>query len=156
MSALTQNINTWNEGRLHALIKSYDEKGFRASGQFEKDLEPYVKEDERFIKVGMLGSFYAYYMINGRKPTGTDAKKGNPTLLDRIKQWVKDKGLNINPYAVTKSIHKKGTKQFQQKDPKKARLLTDVINRESVFELMKIVSENRIAKLKVQISNILK
>lgn len=55
----------------------------------------------------------------GRKPTGSGATKGNPTLFDQIKEWAQIRGIvtNINDreqlgivYAITKKIHKEGWK----------------------------------------------
>lgn len=58
-------------------------------------------------------------LINGRKPTSSGAKKGSPTLQESILEWVQT--MSIQPkedsmtqlqlsWAITQSIHKKGTK----------------------------------------------
>jgi len=55
----------------------------------------------------------------GRKPTGSGATRGNPTLFEQIKEWAQIRGIvnNINDrkqlgivYAITKKIHKEGWK----------------------------------------------
>jgi len=58
-------------------------------------------------------------LINGRKPTSSGAKKGSPTLQESIYEWVQT--MSIQPreksmtqlqlsWAISNSIHKKGTK----------------------------------------------
>lgn len=58
-------------------------------------------------------------LINGRKPTSSGAKKGNPTLQESILEWVQT--MSIQPresnmtqlqlsWAISNSIHRKGTK----------------------------------------------
>jgi hypothetical protein len=51
----------------------------------------------------------------GRGPTRPGAKKGNPTLFEQIKAWIDKKGLELNPYAVTRNIHKYGTMTWRMK-----------------------------------------
>lgn len=55
----------------------------------------------------------------GRKPTGSGAATGNPTLFEQIREWAKIRGIisDINDrkqlgivYAITKKIHKEGWK----------------------------------------------
>ncbi len=60
----------------------------------------------------------------GRKPTGSGAVKGSPTLFEQIKEWAQIRGIvtNINDrkqlgivYAITKKIHRDGWKTKLQK-----------------------------------------
>lgn len=57
-------------------------------------------------------------LVNGRKPTKSGAKKGNPTLQQSILEWIQ--ALSIQPreesmtqlqlsWAISNSIHRKGT-----------------------------------------------
>lgn len=46
----------------------------------------------------------------GRGPTRPDAPKGDPSLQQRIEEWVQAKGISANPFAITKKIHKDGYK----------------------------------------------
>lgn len=51
----------------------------------------------------------------GRGPTRADYQKGERPLIEAIKEWVKAKGMEEGlAYAITKSIHKKGTKLYQE------------------------------------------
>ena len=62
-------------------------------------------------------------LINGRKPTGSGASKGNPTLQQSLLIWIKAKGITPNDtnmtqvslsWAISKSIHKNGYKANQK------------------------------------------
>lgn len=41
---------------------------------------------------------------------------GGRSLVDQIKDWIAAKGLDLNPYAVAKSIHMKGTALYRGED----------------------------------------
>lgn len=78
----------------------------------------------------------------GRGPTRTNYEKGEKTLVEAIKEWLsaqgKEQGL---AYAIAKSIHKKGTKLYQQGGRKDvfSNVLTDraIANMEkSVFDAL--------------------
>ena len=63
----------------------------------------------------LLGVSYFSVLEFGRGPTKAGARKGSPTLLEEIKKWIQKKNLNLNPYAVTRNIHKFGTVTFRLK-----------------------------------------
>lgn len=46
---------------------------------------------------------------------GVGRKPGNMPPIKSIEQWIKDKGLELNAWAVAKSIAKKGTTIYQRK-----------------------------------------
>ncbi len=67
----------------------------------------------------ILGGKQIGALINGRKPTSKNAKKGDPTLQQQILEWIK--AASITPresgmtqealsWAISQSIHKKGFK----------------------------------------------
>lgn len=92
----------------------------RASGRTMDSIHAVVTEDTlTVLALEQIGS--AEY---GRKPTGSGAAKGNPTLFEAIKEWAQIRGIvtNINDrkqlgivYAITKHIHKHGWKTKLQK-----------------------------------------
>lgn len=65
------------------LIKRYNEKGMRASGNFENSLE--VKEKEKGVE--LWGANYTEQLEKGRS-------SGKFPPIDAIKQWIQDKGIN--------------------------------------------------------------
>ena len=55
----------------------------------------------------------------GRKPTGSGATRGNPTLYDQIRKWIVDKGIANGmdereqksvAFLITRKIHREGWK----------------------------------------------
>lgn len=88
----------------------------------------------------LLGSSVLYFLIYGRGPTGV-AEKGEPTLFELIKKWVKTKGIpDAAAWPITQNIHKKGTLLFQGLDPRfpglrVATTLDEVINKVTLGDL---------------------
>jgi hypothetical protein len=66
------------------LIKRYNEKGMRASGNFESSLE--IKEKENGVE--LWGANYTEQLESGRS-------SGKFPPIDVIKQWILDKGINF-------------------------------------------------------------
>lgn len=90
------------------LIKSYNDKGLKASGQFECDLELIVEQNDKVIKAKILGSYHTYFMEGGRKPNRQQTIKQARGLGYILEQWVKDKGISVNPYAAAWKIVREG------------------------------------------------
>ncbi len=62
----------------------------------------------------LVAAEHIIFLEDGRGPTSpTGPYKEGEKLIDIIKQWISDKGLDLNPYAVTKTIHTKGTKLYR-------------------------------------------
>jgi hypothetical protein len=54
------------------------------------------------------------FLEHGRGPTTVPkGNPGNPTLAQVIADWIDEKGLSLNPYAVANAIHKNGTKLYR-------------------------------------------
>ena len=90
------------------IIHNYDRSGMRAGGGFERGLKFDVTENIGLINAKLTGVGYSRFVNDGREPTKPNAPKSNPPLVDLIKEWIRVKGLDLNAYAVTKNIHKKG------------------------------------------------
>lgn len=84
------------------LLKQYTSRNLKASGKFERELREEATETEGTI----FASGHARQMINGRKP-------GSLPPVQAIEDWIQAKGLDLNPWAVAKSIAKKGTTIFR-------------------------------------------
>lgn len=94
-------------------------------------------------------------IIDGRKPTSTGAKKGNPTLREMVLKWIKAK--NIRPkesgmsqetlaFLIARSIHKNGYKG-------RGNIFKNVITQSRIASLTETLIRNE--ALAIQ-SNILK
>ena len=68
------------------LIREYDRLGMRASGSWADELE--VVSTKNTGKI--LGLSYSEQLESGRKKTSGG---GDGTLIKRITQWIKDKGI---------------------------------------------------------------
>jgi hypothetical protein len=64
--SLTQDIQRWTQDQERNLIKSYEEKGFRASGNWAEQLESNFNLSARNLSIKFLGAPYTFFMINGR------------------------------------------------------------------------------------------
>ena len=147
--SLAGDIKQWNDKRKQDLINSYIAKGFRASGNWSEMLEPKQTVGIDNIKVDMLGASYTYYMMNGRA-------SGKMPPVDKIQNWINNKKLDLNAYAVAKTIQEKGTLQFRNPDTNKKKLLSDVYTPEKNKELLDIIGSSILVELRNEMINILK
>jgi hypothetical protein len=90
MSALTPIYRQWLDETQKRLADEYRDLGFKASGRYEKALEPFINSGLTGTKIGMLGAKYSLYMSRGRGSTA-ESKRGR--LQPVILQWLKDKGI---------------------------------------------------------------
>ena len=91
------------------LIPSFIESGHNASGKLIASLSADGFENKGFIN----GNDYIQYIIYGRRPN----KDQSPEALNHFtrwaghyifKDWVKEKGINANPYSVALNVAKYG------------------------------------------------
>jgi hypothetical protein len=91
----------------------------QAVGSFAPTIESEVREDSFTI----YASPYIRVLIDGRRPTSSGAKKGNPTLQQMIYAWILRKSIQPDKpnmtqeslsWAISKSIHKRGTLLYQR------------------------------------------
>lgn len=95
------------------ILEQYNALGLPASRRFEKELE--VKaEDSPFRKhIIVYGSAYTGALISGRQKNSDQSQAAIKAFVGWAgntwaKQWVEDKGLTINPFAVAYKIATKG------------------------------------------------
>lgn len=114
---------------------------------FADSIESEVTEDTLTIKA----SPYINTLIYGRGPTKSGAKKGTPTLQQQILKWVESKSITPRAnsrgkvptqeqlsWAISKSIHRDGTKLYQEG------------GKNDIFG--SIITQNRLASLQTAIS----
>lgn len=80
----------------------------------------------------------------GRGPTRPDYQRGEKTLVEAIKEWLSAKGLEQGlAYAIAKSIHKKGTKLYQQGGRKDvfSNVITDKVIANMERQLLDAIAE---------------
>ena len=129
---MSEILRTWLEEQKAGIIANYNAKGRKASGRFER--ETYVQMDTN--KGAIMAPRYAGVMLFGRRAnTNQDTKAirgfvgwAGSTFL---KDWVQNKGLSINPFAVAYKIARKG---IEEPTPPNG-LVTDVVNADAIKEL---------------------
>ena len=95
------------------VIAQYNALGLKAFGKFEKELEDVVEVEPSGLRIALLGAQYTGALISGRDKNKDQSKEGLRKFVGYagntfLKQWVKDKGLSISPFAVAYKIARKG------------------------------------------------
>lgn len=105
------------------ILKQFGESLLIDVKSVSKGFAPTVELDVSEKSFEIKASPYIGTLIHGRKPTKVGASKGSPTLREMIYDWIKKH--NITPrepnmtqealsYAMSNSIHRYGTKLYQQ------------------------------------------
>lgn len=152
--SISNDIKAWNERRRKDLIKSYNQKGFKASGNWAKSLTPTQSIKPTSISIKMLGEQYTGAMTDGRK-------RGKMPPVDTIRKWIDDKGITPDSgtkdnlaWAIAKKIGKDGSLQKRKPDPKKKRLVTDAYTDEDMKELYDIIRKQVLFDIQTTIKKI--
>ena len=94
----------------------------KVSKRFAGSIE--YKVDNNSLEI--TASPYINTLIDGRKPTGSGAVKGSPTLQQSIRAWIDERGITPKPvngkiptldqlsWAISKSIHRNGDLLYQR------------------------------------------
>jgi len=102
-----------------------------ASGRLANSLRYEITDTQLII----WGEDYIYFSIYGRAPT---TKAGSGTVKDKIKQWIKDKGItsdiseNQLAYLISRKIHREGNSIYLFSGKKNTGLLDNVITNEMI------------------------
>lgn len=146
---IEEKINIWLDKCRGDLIDNYIKTGRKASGNWGRTLDNFVTKSETKLSFGVVGEEYTGALIYGRSPN----KQNTGGLLDAIKQWVIDKNIQINPYAVTRKIAKEGIKIPNKYN--KGDILSNVLTDNYIESSIDIVSEYYGTKLKNWVKNVL-
>lgn len=93
------------------LAKKFDEFNLNATGRTLRSIDPQVIGN----RLTIFGADHIQTVQDGRPPT---KKSGNGELIAAIKEWAAAKNIKVNVYAVTKKIHKEGTRLWRGEDPR--------------------------------------
>lgn len=134
---LKETIQAWTDKTIVDLKKSYNDKGFRASGTWERSLSGEVVEKEGNIHSLISGQNYTKFMEEGRGIT-SPAKRGR--LRGIIRKWIDDKGIVPNgkmskdslAFLIARKIDEKGI----QIRPDRQGVVTNVI-KENMNDILK-------------------
>lgn len=136
--SISNIIENWQKGIKDDLTKNYIRLGLKASGNWPNELEEYQQLSASNIVVGMLGASYTEQLENGREPNRNQTKEALKAWVGWagstfLAKWVKDKGVDISPYAVAWKIAREGWKVPNRFNA--GGLVSDVVNSEKFEEL---------------------
>lgn len=122
------------------LVSSYDAKGLRASGKYEKGLSYTVEDDGEKIHAVIESEGHVWFMEKGRRPNKQQTAQQARSLGHILEQWVRDKGISVNPYAAAWKIVREGIDVPNRFNPGK--VVEDVVTNEWYDGLVKELSDH--------------
>ena len=132
-------LRVWLEEQKTGIIANYNAKGRRASGRFER--ETYVQMDTN--KGAIMSPRYAGVMLFGRRAnTNQDPKAIRSWVIwagsTFLKDWVQNKGVSRNPFAVAYKIASDG---IEEPTPPNG-MVTEVVNADAIKDLGKRLAKD--------------
>ena len=96
------------------ISENIEREGKRASGKTQESMVVSVA-DEGTATIGTLsGRSYFGALETGSKPWATQYKRVPLFFAEIIGDWIADKGLDLNPFAVATKIMREGSKQHRE------------------------------------------
>lgn len=154
MAAIQDILKKFGEDTVSIIRTNLAATDTNAGGETSKSLES-VQADNR---VTVSGRPFIYAVETGRGPTRR-GNQGGPTLQKQILDWIKTgkPGISENiegaSWAISKFIHKNGTKLFREGGRKD--IITPAISNERVDALVEDLAEVEFKYVGEQIDNIL-
>jgi hypothetical protein len=154
-----QIVDTWLDEVKQDLITNYHKLGLKASGNWERQLETVSKVEGLEIKAIVKGEQYTGAIEYGRRKNRNQSKEAIRAWVGWagstfIAQWIKDKGLNLNPFAVSYKIARMGWKVPNAFNV--GGLVSDAITDNKIDELIRKLSLFYIDQIKSDMVNTLK
>ena len=134
------------------LVRSYTEKGLKASGKYEKGLTYTVEDDGKKIHAVIESEGHVWFMEKGRRPNKQQTAKQARSLGRILEQWVKDKGIDVNPYAAAWKIVREGIDVPNKNNPGK--VVEDVVTNEWYDELVEQLRQHWIFVVQTQVERL--
>ncbi len=104
MQQLDQILNKEGEQGVQLYRKSLQDNNRVVSGQTAQSIKYEVRDANTLV---FTADDHITALEEGRKPTPEGGSGGNG-FFEQIEQWVLDRGLNLNPWAVYTNINKNG------------------------------------------------
>lgn len=135
MQLTTEDVlSTVGEQLVADVRASQQSKGLRASGRSAASTRALITSNQTIKRLQIVGLAYWRFQQNGRGPG--KSKYPSRAMVDAIKQWVKDKGLDIPPYAIAMKIQRDGIRVPNAYNP--GGVLSEPLNIERVRGLLKV------------------
>lgn len=118
-----ETLERFGQRIVNRIREEHEARGQKASGNFSKKLKHITRGVGPFVSLEVIdGAGYSRFLEYGRGPTKTETK-GEPTLKERIRQWIDDKGITPEikegqdmskakdslAFLIARKIHKEGT-----------------------------------------------
>lgn len=155
---ITEAVNSWTNDTIQALNDNYNRLGLRASGNWGEELESKTNVNDQKINIQILGSPYTSALTDGRKPNKKQDKDSIRAFVGWagstfIKEWVEQKGINANPFAVAYKIAREGIQVPNSHNT--GTLLSDVITEDRIDSLLKSIGNIVSTQIKTDIKSLL-
>jgi len=134
---IAEKVKIYFDKTLKDLIDNYDRLGLRASGRYAKELKSVVTASGTKISAQITGPIESYFMEHGRGPNKVQTLGAVRSLGKILEQWVKDKGIDVNPYAAAWKIVHEGIRVPNPHNP--GGVISDVINDDWFKELIDLI-----------------
>ncbi len=142
---IADRVQTYLDQTIPDLVKSYDDKGLRASGEYANELKATVVVNGTKIRATITGPIQSIFMEDGRGPNRDTSHQAVKNLGWHLKQWVADKGIDVNPYAAAHKIVNEGIQVPNSHNP--GGVISDVINEEWFEKLYQVIGEDAIQSI---------
>lgn len=90
-----------------------DESGKKASGRTAAGMQVIVANDSLGVFGQLRGRAFFGALEQGSQPWATQYKRVPKFFVDIIAQWIKDKGLDLPPWAVATKLMREGSAQYR-------------------------------------------
>ena len=127
------------------LQKSFKDKKLSATGRTARSIREEVSDSGFRI----TGPLHIEALVFGRGPSKRRGGSGSEPLWRALQKWARAKGININPYAAAKKIHKFGIKVPNRYNDGK--VISDVINEKRVDEIASSILDFRTKQFTSQV-----
>jgi len=126
-------LSNAGQSTIDKIRQNMSSTGTDASGESSRSLKYEVTETGTKANLKITAKPFFMVVETGRKPT-PQFTKPSEEFVDRIKSWLTARGKDQGPaYAIAKSIHKSGTKLWQQGG--RTDIVSNVINQNRIEEL---------------------
>jgi len=151
---IADKIKEYGNKTVKDLIKSYEDKGLRASGRYARELKSIVTKSGTKTNLKITGPIEAYFMEHGRAPNKVQNHQAVKNLGWHLQQWIADKGIDVNPYAAAHKIVYEGIQVPNPHNP--GGVISDVVNEDWIDELKKIIGLDVITDIRSDVLKQLK
>jgi len=152
MTGAAEIVRSYMVQTTRDLVRSYNEKGLKASGKYEKGLTYHVEDDGKKIHAVIESEGHVWFMEKGRGPNKQQTAKQARSLGKILEQWVKDKGIDVNPYAAAWKIVREGIDVPNKNNPGK--VVEDVVTNEWYDGLVEQLREHWIFVITTQVERL--